>query len=190
MQTNPPEILNAEANYADALARAEQANAELEQAKEVSRAAQRHATDVQRRVTSEREALTAAQRDLTDALRAGKPLQELQAAVGGHRANIESLETLLHEAMQEAIACDKAIYKASAPISTADAAVRETRFILLTAQLAKAIVAAIPIARELDRLSHSVGIGLDGSGYVFDLSRPRIGRYIVADNGDLSFQLS
>jgi chromosome segregation ATPase len=190
MQTNPPEIQNAEANYAAALARAEQADAELEQAKEVSRAAQRRATDSQQRLTSERLALTAAQRALTDALATGKPLKELQDQVGGHRANIESLESLLTAAQEEAIALDKEIYKASAPIGNADQAVRETRFMLLTAQLAKAIVPAIPIARELERLSHGLGIGLSESGYVFDLSRPKIGRYIVADDGSLSFYLS
>jgi chromosome segregation ATPase len=189
MQTNPPEIQNAEANYAAALARADQADAELEQAKEVSRAAQRRATEAQQRLTSERAALTAAQRALTTALAEGKPVKDLQQQVSGHQANISSLEVLLTEANNEAVERDRDLYKASAPISTAEQAVRETRFILLTAQLAKAIVPAIPLARELDRLSHGLGIGLNESGYVFDLSRPNIGRYTVSDDGSLSFFL-
>jgi chromosome segregation ATPase len=190
MQTNPPEIQNAEANYEAALARAEQANAELEQAKEVSRAAQRRATDAQQRLTSQLAALAAAQRELTTALAEEKPLQELQQKVSGYRANIESLETLLAAAKEEAAALDKEIAKAFAPITNADQAVRETRFILLTAQLAKAIVPAIPLARELDKLSHGLGVGLSESGYVFDFSRPKIGRYLVADDGTLSWHVS
>ncbi len=190
MQTDLPEIQNADANYAAALARHEQANAELEHAREVSRKAQTRAAVAQQRVTSERAALAAAQRALTDALAEGKPLKELQDQVGGRRANIESLDTLLAEAKEEAIELDKAISKAWLPVTSSEQAVREARFALLVAQLAKAIVPAIPIARELDKLAHSLGIGLSESGYVFDLSRPKIWHYVVADNGSLSFHLA
>jgi chromosome segregation ATPase len=190
MQTDLSELKNADANYAAALARAEQVSAELAQAQEVSRKAQTRATVAQTRVTSERTSLTSAQRALTDALATGKPLKELQDQVSGHRANIESLETLLAEAREEAIALDQAIAKAQMPIGSADQAVREARFALLVVQLAKAIVPAIPLARELDRLSHSLSRGMSESGYLFDLSRPKLWHYTVADDGSLSFHMS
>jgi chromosome segregation ATPase len=190
MQVNPPEIQNAEANYEAALARSKQADIELEAKRDMSREAQRRATAAQQRLTAERAALRAAQHALTAALAEGKPVKDLQQEVSGLQANISSLEVLLTEANNEAVERDKDLYKASAPIASAEQAVRETRFMLLTAQLAKAIVPVIPIARELDRLSHGLGIGLSESGYCFDLSRPKIGRYLVADDGSLSFYLS
>jgi hypothetical protein len=189
MQTLPPEIRNVDEKYAAALARAEQVNVDLELKREVSRAAQRAAAAAQQRLTTEREKLVVAQRNLTDAMRAGLPPKDLQQEVAGHLANISSLEQLLVEANQAAVDADKELYKASAPITSAEAAVRQARFEQLTVQLAAAIVPAIPLARELDRLSHGLGIGLSESGYVFDFSRPQISRYLVEDDGSLRFYL-
>jgi hypothetical protein len=189
MQTNLPELQDTDLKYATALARLDQVGADLEHKRELSREAQRRATHAQQRVTAEREALTAAQRALTYALRDGKPLKALQEQVGGHQANLGGLETLLVEANNEAVERDRDIYKASAPINSAEADCRHARFMQLTVQLAKAIAPAIPISRELEKLSHGLGIGLSDSGYVFDHSRPQIGRFLVADDGSLSFWL-
>lgn len=189
MHTELPELKNTAEKHAEAVARLAELTATHEHTKVASSAAQRALASAQQRVTTERERLTSAQRELTNALAANLPLEKLQQKVSGHRSNIESLETLLAEAQQAAIEADKEIGKSSGPIGSAQADVYSTRFMYLTVELAKIVTPAIPLCRELESLSHILGVGLSESGYVLDLSRPNIGRYTIDDDGSIRFFL-
>jgi hypothetical protein len=116
-------------------------------------------------------------------------LKDLQQAVSGHLANISGLESLLTEANNEALARDKELYAASAPIASADRDLGQARFALLVTQYAKAITPAISLARELRSLAPSLGIALGESGLLLEFSRPKIGPYSVANDGSLSLHI-
>jgi chromosome segregation ATPase len=191
MNTSLPELLETDAKHEAALKKLAAAESNLEHVRGAAQEAARRVDLARQRLQSNRDALTEAQRRLTEALGSNMPTEKFQQAVAGCRANVDSLEALLTEATQAAAAADRAVGQAGKPIGDAQLEVVDTRYYQLVVKLAKALPDVIKITRELVTISqhHKIQRSLEGSGYVLDLSRPNIGHYTVADNGDLSFLL-